>query len=95
VHLANLGAFTAASSTQRRVSTAERFEKKSPDDLAGLSSKSGFLAGFFAGLLGLLPRVRAGLLARILAGLLALLARFVTLSALLRLALVVLVHVNL
>jgi hypothetical protein len=70
--------------------------------LAGSLSKSALadvLARLFAGLLALLSGVMAGLLtllSRLLARLLlTLLPRFVALSALLRLALVVLVHLNL
>jgi hypothetical protein len=60
--------------------------------------KSALLAGLFAGLLRLLTRLLAGLLltllTRVLAGLLTLLVRLIALPALLRLALVVLVHFN-
>jgi hypothetical protein len=62
-------------------------ENENPAKLAGFSSKSAFLTGLFAGLLGLLPGI--------LTGLLALLARFAALAALLRLFLVLLVHVGL
>jgi hypothetical protein len=61
--------------------------------------KSALLAGLFAGLLRLLARFLARLLltllSRLLAGLLTLLVRLIALPALLRLALVVLVHFNL
>jgi hypothetical protein len=76
--------------------------KENPAELAGSLSKSALanvLARLFAGLLGLLSGVVAGLLTllcRLLARLLlTLLSRFVALSALLRLALIVLVHLNL
>jgi hypothetical protein len=64
--------------------------RESPAELAGLSRKSALaaLAGLLAGLLRLLPWVLTGLL-------LTLLPRLVALPTLLRLALVVLVHVNL
>jgi hypothetical protein len=61
--------------------------------------KSALLAGLFAGLLCLLARFLARLLltllTRVLAGLLTLLVRLVALPTLLRLALIVLVHINL
>jgi hypothetical protein len=75
------------------------FENRTPP-IGGVLSKSAFaaaLGGLFAGLLRLLARALAGLtlLARLLAGLLTLLARLVALPALLLLALVILIHINL
>jgi hypothetical protein len=74
-------------------SSLERFrasENENPAEIGGVLSNSAFvrtLPGFLAGLLCLL--------ARVLARLLTLLAGLVVLPALLRLALVVLIHVNL
>jgi len=75
-------------------SSSERFrvsENENPAEMGGVLSNSVFvrtLAGLLAGLLRLLARVLAGLLTLLLAGL-------VVVPALLRLALVVLIHVNL
>ena len=75
-------------------SSLERFrasENENPAEIGGVLSNSAFvrtLPGFLAGLLCLLARVLARLLTLLLAGL-------VVLPALLRLALVVLIHVNL
>ena len=74
-------------------SSLERFrasENENPAKIGGVLSNSAFvrgLAGLLAGLLGVL--------ARVIAGLLTLLAGLVVLPALLRQALVVLIHVNL
>jgi hypothetical protein len=73
--------------------------RKEPRQFGGVPSKSALifaLAGLLSGLLRLLPRVLAGLLALLTLALLtlALLPRLVALPTLLRLAFVVLIHVN-
>jgi hypothetical protein len=80
--------------TRRKESRFLAVQEREPRHSAGLSSNSALvrvLAGLLAGLLLSLLRLR-----RLLTGLLTLLlARLVGLAALLRLALVVLIHVNL